>query len=284
MLKRTTLLIWLLLLLFTFFHHASYPESSPSFIGMANRTTYPSDSGDRVKRESIHRWLQDVKDPGASKVQPPFNARGEPLYRDATFSNRPQFFTYDELELERSRRGNTSPDVESPILAPKPARHGSVKILQKPPNSPSKKGSGRDVFVGIDSTGRKVATTSERVLSLQSGEEIDPSGGSVISACPTNSGRHRALSRSDAVKRPTSPYAGDYHGLGNFKSMTSHPREDRRPDIARLDKPARECNNLLGVPSQGSRPRANTTGLTRSSTRAANPVHKPRVSKFAERL
>jgi len=263
-----------------------------------------------MKPAAIHRWLRNVKEREAPEGQPPYNSRGEPVYRETDVSKkthsgqgdplyrergastRPQFFTFAELDHERSRKENASPDMTSPILAPKPRRHGTVKVTQKPPMAPSTINPPHpENFLGTDCTGNRVPTTKERSVHLQDGEEIDPSGKTTLSAFPTSGGRTRALSRSNAVKRPCSPYAEGSMDPSKFRPITSHPNETLRLRTSGMEIPVTSSGVSLrpgtssGVsvrpPVAGVKP----VGVGRSqSLLARNATMKPRGSKFAERL
>ena len=238
---------------------------------MENHPHHATEKGHGRKSEAIHRWLQEVIDHKAPNNPPPFDGQGKPLYRDHVESHRPQFFTFAELELERQRQGDGSPDAgDSPILASKLTRRGTIKKPQQPSGkSFSREDSGREVFVRTSSTGKQIMATNEREIYLQEGEKIDPSGISIQSICPRSGGRTRALSRSDAIKRPSSPFPGTQE---RSRKMVSFACEDERPRTARTEKSSQACS------------KAAPQGLSRSKSQTAHLGQKSKASKFVECL
>lgn len=88
----------------------------------------------------VHKWLQNVDEHSPPETQPPFDSYGTPIYRQASKSKRPQFFTNAELNTDFTKRELAQPDTETPILpSTQPKRYGSVKILQKYPDLPGRK-------------------------------------------------------------------------------------------------------------------------------------------------
>lgn len=234
-----------------------------------------------MKSEAIHSWLQGVEDDVGFEVQTPYEGRGKPRDHDHAASNKPQMFTYAEWERKRNREGTACADVvDSPILAPKPRRCESVKLAQRPSTASSSKARVKpEIFEGIDSTGKRVLHTEERILFLDKAEKVDPSGRSTTSNCPTVTGRSRdGLSRSNALRRSPSPFMGDKLDHQRDRKLTIHPAESlqsERPRMARLDynsyTPKSRPSTSHASPTVTGRPR----GLSRS-----NAIRRP-SSPFA---
>ena len=243
---------------------------------MDNRPHQTTGSDRGRKSGAIHRWLQEVIDHKAPGGVPPFNSHGKPLYRDHIESHRPQFFTFAELESECRKQGDGSPDAgESPILAPKPVRRATVRYPHHASGNQSfREDSGREVFTGMSSAGKKIMATNERIIYLQEGEKIDPSGKSIHSICPGSGGRTRALSRSDAIKRPSSSLVGRHPDLEKSRKVALSSCGEDRPKTARSEKTNHACSNLA------------PQGLSRSKSRAVHPGQRPKpmASKFVECL
>ena len=227
---------------------------------------------------SLHRRDRKVKDREADTISPLYNHKGEPRYRDHGSSGRSQFFTIQELEDERRKRGNVSPDIVSPILSSKSTKFGSTKGVQRLPEDPSAtKNPGSRMYIGIDYNGKKVMSKMERPIHLAPGEKIDPTGITTKSSCPASGGRSRALSRSDATKRRTSPFAGSKPGFERARNVPLEPLRSRLPALKTSDSSTRRRPLAPGA-------NARLEGITRGGSVSSQQSQMSRCSRFTEDL
>ena len=237
---------------------------------MANVTDRSNDNLDKTKRETVGRWLRGLEASKTPEDQAPFKDRGEPLYCTPTAFKRPQFFTYDELT---NHGENNRAEVVESLKIPQPTH-------DRPPSSRERS---QDIFVAIDSRGRKLMATEERFIQLGKGEKINPRGKTSGSTSRTNTPRTRALSRSNAVRRPSSTFAGEKEAPEKFRQgvfQTSNGSQLMPPRQARPatgDRMGSTSAILLDSISDT----ASSVGLYPGS---ASCTGTPRTSRFTERL
>ncbi|KAL6717335.1 hypothetical protein ACLMJK_005250 [Lecanora helva] len=235
---------------------------------MDNRAAYSTNASDSRKADSIHRWLQHVRDGEPPEEQPPFNHRGELLHPNSNELNGHPDVTSSKPEKKQQSYSNKSTNVQNSFLTINPPIHGTGQESRRPSNTlSSHSGPGREVYVSVDQMGKRLFCTDERPINLQAGEMIDPSGETTQSICPTFSGRTRSLSRSNALKESegsgrsdqcsditpgTTPPRGILKKKAHVHWDDQPPRHSVRPNPHTESKdvrhPATQCTGLCGTP------------------------------------
>ena len=250
---------------------------------------------------NVYRWLKTINKSEHPEIQPPFNDRGEPVFGDHAPPNRPKLFTYDELQNAKIDESMETGD--SPIAIPKPIRQDSIRKSKQTSNVPGVKETpgidnsvinsgtsvalkpGLETTTATDHTGQKVFFSNERTIYLHEGENIDPSGTTTQSICPSSSGRSRSLSRSDAIKRPESPFAGENVDLERLKKVTSNPTSNKsevRPSTASSTHSKHAPPACLQVPNSGVR--IVESPSKKPEVQKVVAIQQPRVSRFEEHI